>query len=255
MKSFLTCALVAFNTIFARGEVGCFLKRTSFNKNNKFQEGDKDSPNKYRYEQAKKPFPSLTQCYKNNQLSCCVSAHDSYIASVYGSILSATCLREYEHLENYFCLGCYPQQADYLVAPRPLDDAPTSTTELGATTTTAAPPTDYLVDEDGKGIFTMRICKSFAKMLYNPEENSGSSYTYDNCGLLDMETGKGYLPKERYANYSQFIEALKPPYFENVKWVVIDDALPNHRSCFSAATSFRVGIMAFVIGLLAHLLH
>lgn len=56
------------------------------------------------------PFPSLTQCYKNNQRACCVSAHDSYIAGKYGEILSPTCLREYQYLENYFCLGCYPEQ-------------------------------------------------------------------------------------------------------------------------------------------------
>ena len=62
------------------------------------------------FDNAWQPFPSLTQCYKNNQLSCCVSAHDAYIESQYASILSSTCLREYQLLENYFCLGCYPDQ-------------------------------------------------------------------------------------------------------------------------------------------------
>ena len=42
---------------------------------------------------AKKPFPSLTQCYKYNTESCCVSGHDQEIANHFKGILSDTCLR------------------------------------------------------------------------------------------------------------------------------------------------------------------
>jgi hypothetical protein len=180
----------------------------------------------------------LTQCYKNNQRACCVSAHDSYIASQYSGILSGTCLREYQHLENYFCLGCYPEQGEYLVK-----------LENSSDTTEDSP---YLLDKDGNGIFTMRICKTFAQNLYNPTREG--NYNYDNCGLLD-ENGKGYLPKEKYANYSEFIEAIKPPYFEKVKWLVIDDSGSSHPPCFSASNTMQMGIMTLIIVSLAHLFH
>merc|ERR1712232_1057505 len=151
-------------------------------------------PNKFEYGKAQKPFPSLTQCYKNNQRACCVSAHDAYIESKYGSILSTTCLREYQALENYFCLGCYPEQGKYL---------------LNVNSSGSSEPA-YVVDDEGKGIFTMRICKKFAQSLYDP--NEGSSYNYDNCGLIDPDDNDiGYLPKERFANYSEFIDHIKPP--------------------------------------------
>ena len=60
------------------------------------------------------PFPSLTQCYKNNQDACCVSGHDATIADAYSSILSSTCLREYSHLEHFFCLGCNPVMNNFI---------------------------------------------------------------------------------------------------------------------------------------------
>ena len=88
--------------------------------------------------------------------------------------------------------------------------------------------------------------------LYDPSKQG--SYNYDNCGLLDADSGEGYLPKERYANYSEFIEAIKPPYFEKVKWEVIDDDEANHAECFSAGTASHVGMMTFAIALLARFL-
>lgn len=230
MKMFLRCALVASTALLARSESKdskCFLRKTSFDED-KFL-----GPKKYHYRPPKKPFPSLTQCYKNNQRACCVSAHDSYIAAAYAKILSPTCLREYQNLENYFCLGCYPDQGDFLVPDNSSD------------TTEKSP---YLLDDKGDGIFTMRICKSFAQNLYAPAAQG--SYNYDNCGLVDGD-GKGYLPKEKYANYSEFIEAIKPPYFEQVKWEVIDDSIDKDTKCFGAATAIHVGGMSLAFVLLA----
>ena len=42
-----------------------------------------------------------------------MSGHDTHIKSNYESLLSTTCLREYEALENYYCLGCHPEQGKY----------------------------------------------------------------------------------------------------------------------------------------------
>lgn len=227
---------MAVTTVLVQGassdNIGCFLKKSSFN--NKEHLG----ANKYTYAEAAKPFPSLTQCYKNNQLSCCVSAHDSHIESQYSSILSTTCLREYQALENYFCLGCYPEQGHYVV-------------NIGNDTSKGP---EYTVDDTGAGTFTVAICKSFVQSLYDPLESNGN-YNYDNCGLLD-ENGVGYLPKERYANYSEFIEAIKPPYFEKVKWLVVDDSSSSHLDCFNAGMgSFRLGVAAVAVAAMAQLLH
>ena len=75
-------------------------------------------------------MPSLTQCYKYNQLSCCVAGHDAVIKegkwankleecdtshmltlcwvvfAAYDALWSTTCVREYANLEVLFCLGC-----------------------------------------------------------------------------------------------------------------------------------------------------
>jgi hypothetical protein len=87
--------------------------------------------------------------------------------------------------------------------------------------------------------------------LYDPKEDG--SYNYNGCGLLDADTGEGYLPQEKYANYSEFIQAIKPPYFEKVKWLVINDDVKPHPKCFSAGTTMQMGMVTFVIAALAHL--
>merc|ERR1712151_1064030 len=106
----------------------------------------------------------------------------------------------------------------------------------------------------GAGTFTVAICKSFVQSLYDPLESNGN-YNYDNCGLLDVN-GVGYLPKERYANYSEFIEAIKPPYFEKVKWLVVDDSSSSHLDCFNAGMgSSRLGVAAVAVAAMAQLFH
>lgn len=232
---YLSCAFLASATVLvqAQDNVGCFLKKSSFSD----QGSHLQSKNSYVYAEAAKPFPSLTQCYKNNQLACCVSAHDSYIETKYSEILSTTCLREYQALENYFCLGCYPEQGHYVVSA-----------DVNATGAAK-----YTLDADGKGTFTIAICKTFVESLYDPSESNGN-YNYDNCGLIDPNTGEGYLPKERYANYSEFIEAIKPPYFENVKWLVVDDTESPHVDCFNAGLgNFQFGLAAAIFACLSYL--
>ena len=60
------------------------------------------------------PFPALTQCYKFNQLSCCLSGHDNTIKENYSALLSVECLREFPPLEYFFCLGCHDSQMNFV---------------------------------------------------------------------------------------------------------------------------------------------
>ena len=87
--------------------------------------------------------------------------------------------------------------------------------------------------------------------LYEPSSEDGS-YNYDNCGLLDPDTGMGYLPKERFANYTEFINAIKPPFFANVEWEIIDSTVDGAPACFNSAT--RRSLFVTVAVLLASVL-
>jgi hypothetical protein len=78
------------------------------------------------------PYPSLAQCYKWNQNSCCKAGHDAHIKTVYSGLLSDTCIRNYPDLEFLYCLGCHNKQFEY-------------------------------VDVDAKKIY---VCKDFAKTLW-----------------------------------------------------------------------------------------
>ena len=170
----------------------------------------------FSYKAPTKPFPSLTQCYKNNQGACCVSAHDAYIESMYGEILSTTCLRQFPYLEQYYCLGCNPDQGKWVVG-----NDYTYETDSGGNAVT---------DATGSPVwnFDLRICRSFMDFLYMPDEEL---YNYDKCGLLDG--GVGYLPTSRFFNSSQFINVIKPPYFEHVNWVEVNDLTDSSGTAFA----------------------
>ena len=133
-------------------------------------------------DQASKPFPALTQCYKFNGKSCCKSAHDSFIKDEYQKLLSPTCLREYPALEFYYCLGCHPQQMKF-------------------------------VDVDAKEI---HICESFAKSLW--EE---SDYDRCGLNVNSDSAWPVVLPRIEYDNATMFLQSMKPPFFEDYT-VVID---------------------------------
>lgn len=61
-----------------------------------------------------KPYPSLAQCYKYNQESCCKAGHDAAIQSAYKNLLSDTCIRNYPDLETLYCLACNNEQPKYV---------------------------------------------------------------------------------------------------------------------------------------------
>lgn len=173
----------------------------------------------------KKPFPSLTQCYKynTNEGACCKSGHDSNIQSEYENLLSSTCLREFTHLEFYFCLGCNAKQYVY-------------------------------TDEADSSRKVLRICNKFAEMLFDPAQTQEESDRFERCGLnmpiVNTNTGalKGVwtkgnfgvdpsgsrqvvMPFDVFENASQFLNTLKPPYFEDY----FIEVVPDDDECFSAA--------------------
>ena len=102
----------------------------------------------------RKPFPSLTQCYKynTNEGACCKSGHDSHVSTEYSSLLSPACLREFDHLEFYFCLGCNAKQYSYTDETKPQQK-------------------------------TLRICNKFAELLFDPAYDKDESDRYERCGL------------------------------------------------------------------------
>lgn len=171
-----------------------------------------------------KPFPSLTQCYKNNQDSCCVSAHDASIQSSYGGLLSETCLREYQDLEHYFCLGCNPEMAKYIQWYN-------KTTVGGATVfnkydSTYAEACDVgdnacvkLAAHKNNKYGMIKICPGFKdKLMYESTDSKTKIDKYDNCGLNLPTHGSssiGWLPSAHFkGDVYKFLDEIRPPYFE-----------------------------------------
>lgn len=186
---------------------------------------------------AKKPFPSLTQCYKNNQDACCVSGHDATIADAYSSILSSTCLREYSHLEHFFCLGCNPVMNNFIQWYN-------TTTADGCVVGGDCKYSRYNKDaEEGvvdwkarakHGKYGMiKICETFLdNLLYTDEARSSGCKSsqvtcpvdkYDNCGLILESHGKtqGSFPSSFFVDangkpdYLLFLKTIRPTYFDS----------------------------------------
>lgn len=163
-------------------------------------------------ESSSKAKPSLTKCYRYNKDSCCVSAHDSQIQDDYSSMLSEQCQREYDNLENYFCYGCNPSQADS-------------------------------IDEESQ---TIVICKGFAESvwggsLFKPSTN------FDNCGMNTYWRGDDsstVVPSAEWSNGYQFFWEVKPPYFENYTIVIRDSS--DYSNCYSFSTVIGLGMIFLV---------
>ena len=142
------------------------------------------------------PFPSLSKCYKYNNEACCLSVHDEIIDDYINDLLSSSCIRKYSLFENLMCFGCYPLEYKY-------------------------------IDSKNKII---RICKSFAKNLWNVTNDDGlysKTFIFDNCGFkvsssLDdllkdknLRSDKYIIPSEAFSNILEFFKYIKIPFFEN----------------------------------------
>jgi hypothetical protein len=128
-----------------------------------------------------KPFPSLTQCYKQNQQACCVSAHDAQIQGEYSELLSDTCVREYQDLEHYYCLGCNPRQSEFIDLYCTGTDTPTGCVQPPAVTHANS----Y---QNSTTIGVINVCSAFKNSLLYIPDDDGQAQTnfinvYDNCGM------------------------------------------------------------------------
>ena len=60
-----------------------------------------------------KPFPSLSQCYRYNSISCCSSVQDYYIKQALNDLLTTNCLTKYPRLTDLFCMFCSPFEPNF----------------------------------------------------------------------------------------------------------------------------------------------
>lgn len=198
-------------------------------------------------DQSTKPFPSLTQCYKNNQESCCVSAHDATIEGSYGGLLSATCLREYQELEHYFCLGCNPKMFNYIHwynASSGCYDTSNggvcSFNNYQCDTSTCGVAGTHGWEKDGK-LGMIKVCDDFLKkLLYGDadkcsiDSDSCTIDKYDNCGLNLVVDGfgddaVGWYPSAYFVDAAgkqdpmKFLTDIRPPYFQDLFHISIGE--------------------------------
>ena len=175
-----------------------------------------------------KPFPSLSQCYKNNQDSCCVSAHDATIEEEYKALLSGACLREYESLETFYCMGCAQDMYNFVqwYDPTTKTNCAVGGSNCEFKRFDAGSSTDWK-DLRKHGKYGMlRVCDSFLNALFfssdqcNVADNSSTACEitkFDNCGLII--DGTGVMPSSYFTDaedkpdYMLFLEKVRPPYF------------------------------------------
>lgn len=60
-----------------------------------------------------KPFPSLSQCYRYNSISCCSSVQDYYIKQALHELLTTNCLTKYPGLTDLYCMFCSPFEPNF----------------------------------------------------------------------------------------------------------------------------------------------
>lgn len=143
------------------------------------------------------PKPSLSQCYKHNQEACCVSSHDTEIQNDYKDYLSGTCLREYDDLEFYWCLGCDPAMEAYIKMYTSAVNGNAQKIAGRDTVTQTDDDKETCSQSTCKG--KLYICRSYAESLMYSSEGTGTMVgeVYDNCGLLKTSVSSslgGKLP-------------------------------------------------------------
>ena len=229
------------------------------------------------------PSPSLTQCYKMNQEACCVSAHDGTIESQYQELLTPACLREYEVLEQYFCLGCSPDMYNFVQWYDA--DTKANCAEGGANCVFKrfdAGGSSNWQDQRKDGKYGMlRLCNSFLDSLFFSDktctvtDGTCQMDRFDNCGLYVEENGQsiGVLPSSYFRNsttstpdYLKFIEMIRPSYFSSADFDISVEYLRDSNSdssdqyyheawesgavCFSSASRVAVAFTVSALSLI-----
>jgi len=138
--------------------------------------------------QPAKPFPSLSQCYKQNSNACCVSAQDSTIGDAYGGLFSGTCVREYAALAQFYCYGCDPQSDLYINWYNANKTRYMGVDQVGsnANVDLKGAATATTQNEKSHNKFGMlRICTAFAlDLMYEDPLQTSKVNRYDKCGLM-----------------------------------------------------------------------
>lgn len=209
-----------------------------------------------------------------------MSAHDGTIEAQYQNLLSPACLREYEQLEQYFCLGCAPDMFNYIQ----WYDADTKANCVQGGENCVfkrfdAGSSSNWADQAKDGKYGMlRLCDSFLNTLFFKDQSCsvGTSGTceidrFDNCGLYVEENGvsMGVLPSSYFRNsttdspdYIKFIEMIRPPYFSSNDFDISVEYLKDSSSsqgdqyfyeqwdsnavCFSSASRVSVAFGVFL---------
>lgn len=193
--TFLFCTAAAMALHGAVAQTDCMLRSSTYSNHWPLTSAATSDSNA-----AKKPFPSLTQCYKFNTLACCVSGHDSHIKSTYEGLLSSTCVREFPELEYYMCLGCNDRQPEYM------------------------------------GNNTVYVCKKFAEKLFDKDptiyDGCGLNLQPTLSDGSQASTSSFILPSRHYPNSTIFLNDVKPPYFEGYNIEVVE---PTTHACLDSA--------------------
>lgn len=163
------------------------------------------------------PYPSLSQCYNFNDLTCCNSVHDFFIKQKLINLLTSNCLTKYPELNNLFCLFCSPYQPYFA---------------------------NSTLNSNNRQ--TINICKSFLNQLWTNSTNyesglyddlSQPTYKFDNCGFqrtgvaVSQNITDGAItrndfirPSTEYKNVTDFLYKILIPFTEDFDFNIVDDA-------------------------------
>lgn len=176
-------------------------------------------------EYSKDPFPSLTKCYRFNNNACCTSVHDDYINTSLENLLTTSCMRKYNELEELMCLGCHPYESSY-------------------------------IERASKKLY---ICHSFAMKFWNAsdiEELEKPTRKYDNCGfkitdyLSPFATRNHYIiPSETFTGFLDMINKIKIPFYEDYQIILIDENAKDAPYCFNYSSFLKVFLYQYLLAL------
>merc|ERR1711871_54377 len=145
----------------------------------------------------------------------------------YGKLLSPTCIREFAELEYYMCLGCNDKQPD------------------------------YVKEDKATGKKTINVCESFADKLWTENPR-----VYDSCGLNIKKVYPGaqqvpdgfVLPSRYYNNASEFLNVVKPPFFDGFDINIVPKSDTKTKCLNSSASRLASSLFIMLVVAMMNLL-